>query len=215
MKKLILILSLVLATSSVLASVVKVDLVKIKLNPVDAFGIFKVHGDLKLNVDKHSFDVDSVDSKFDIKALGLGLGQTIEDTYDIYFNRFINLINGNTIALPGFNKGVLASLIINEPSKNLYSSVVSYQLKVNFLMGYGEDASSVCKQTDSLQFTLTQNNLSFKLSYPGHTQAITELKFGIEAIGKEKKLAHIEIVSKDKKSIIKYKNCKRAPRFTK
>lgn len=192
------------------ASQVKVDLVKIKLSPTDSFGLFKINGDLKLNVDSQSFDIDFVNSEFKFKALGFGLGETFKETFDVQFNKTIDLIRGSAIALPGFNtKKVLASLLVNKPSKIPSNDVTEYKFNVNHLLGFGQDASAACQQTESLNFKLIQNKLNFKLEYPLHKQPVTEIRLFIEALGKEKKLAHVEIVSSDRTSIVKYKNCKK------
>ncbi len=207
MKKLVLLTCLFLSSAS-FASLVKVNLVKIKLNPIDSFGLFKVHGDLKINVDSQSYDVDSVDSEFIFKAVGFGLGESIKENFDVDYNTNITLIDGDEIALKGFNSDDLASIVINKPLESS-NGTSTYELNVNHLLGFGSSASSACKKTSTLKFKLIQNKMDFKLMHPNHQSVVTEIKFFIEALGKEKKLAHIELVSKDKTSVIKYKGCEK------
>lgn len=200
-----------LVSGLTLASELKVDLVKIKLNPTDALGIFKVNGGIQLNVDSKSLEVATVDSEFSVKALGLGMNNVIQNTYDINYDENMNLVYGDDIDLPGFNKDkVLASLLIQDPNKSPANQIVNYNLKLNYLLAFGKAASSECQKSDSLNFQLTQNRTKFTLTYPGLKSPVSEIKLFLEALGKEKKLSRLELTAKDKSTkTITYKNCKK------
>lgn len=193
----------------VCAKEVTVDLVKIKLNPTDALGIFKVIGGITLNVDTHSLEVESFNSTFSAKAIGIGLNNTFSNTQDIYYNRPMDLVHGSEIALGGFNQEkTLASLIIQDQQQIFNSPLRNYTLKLNYLLAFGKTLTSTCQKSENIIFQLVQNGINFKLRHAEMKSSIVEIKLYLEALGKEKKISKLELIAKDKSiKTIKYKNC--------
>ncbi len=196
-------------TSFIFANEVEINVLKIKLSSVDALGMIKVNGSVKLMVNTINEEPTTIKSDFSVKTAGIGIAKTERNSYKIEYNKVINLIQGDNVILPGFNRdAVLTSVIIDQPVI-VKNNEFNYDLKINFLKAFGKAAPSHCQEYEVLDFLIQQKGLEFQLYFPGIESPIHEVQLLVETLNKDKKLSRIEIRSKDKKSIVEFKDCKR------
>jgi hypothetical protein len=202
-------LFLVLVIGFAYANEVEVKVLKIKLNSVDAMGMLRVDGGIKIVIDSVTYNPNKIKTEFHVKTAGIGIAKTEKSSYDVEYNKIINVIHGDKVILPGFNKdSVLTSLIIDEPII-LDPSEIKYGLKINFLKAFGKDVPKDCQNYEILNFTMIQNGQEFQLFHDGISSPITEIQLAVETLSKDKKLSQIEIRSSDNKKSLHFKDCVR------
>ena len=129
--------------------------------------MFKVDGGITLLVDSLSQKLNFLKMEFSVKTAGIGIAKTEPNTHQIKYDEIINLIQGEAVTLPGFNKeAVLTSLVINQPTF-LNSVEQLYDLKINFLKAFGKETPAECQEYETIHFTMLQKGLEFQLYVEG------------------------------------------------
>lgn len=206
----LILLSIMTFTFFTFAENVQINIVKIKLNSVDAMGMIQVNGGIKLLVDTESHEPKSILTEFAVKTAGIGITNAIKDSYDVVYNQIISLIQGDKVVLPGFNKELLlTSILIKEPVVATSSVDLQYDLQINFLKAFGKGAPDLCQKYETLDFKLQQRGLEFQLYYPSISAPVKDVKLFVETLGKEKKLSRLEIHSEGQKVTVEFKDCNR------
>lgn len=187
-----------------------VSILNVRLKSTDVLGFLTSQGTVSVNLDPSSFEIQTIETFFKVKALGIRVKSVGPIFTPLKLQSNLVLLHSDHLKdissiIP--NKGLI-TIFIKAPSAS--NNVLFYPFEVNYLKAFGERAPSVCHTPDKIPLTLTQDKDKFFLYYqeefdnPIHT-LVQNLSFTDD----EKILHRLELIGTKRTITINYSKCRR------